>query len=325
MFFRGELILRIAILGVGSIGSLFAARISETDADLVLYSRGGHGELLATQGLLFNTIDGSSIHIDPERWVVVEGDITSPLFGCADVAIICGKSHSTSILANVAEQLLRPNGIAISIQNGLGHAERLVARIGRHSVLAGSTTHGAMRVGPGEVTWTGLGSIKIASLNDSELVPGDSRVMKFLNLLEDAGLNPEWEFDADNMLWHKLLLNIAINPLAAICGVRNGELLVNPDLHDQALAAMIEAANVAIADGVDLANFDYQVELDSVLKATASNRCSMLQDVMAGRVTEIDSLCGEVVRLGEEYGVPTPLNQQLLSLIKGIEKSTKTG
>ena len=325
MFFRGELILRIAILGVGSIGSLFAARISETDADLVLYSRGGHGELLATQGLLFNTIDGSSIHIDPERWVVVEGDITSPLFGCADVAIICGKSHSTSILANVAEQLLRPNGIAISIQNGLGHAERLVARIGRHSVLAGSTTHGAMRVGPGEVTWTGLGSIKIASLNDSELVPGDSRVMKFLNLLEDAGLNPEWEFDADNMLWHKLLLNIAINPLAAICGVRNGELLVNPDLHDQALAAMIEAANVAIADGVDLANFDYQVELDSVLKATASNRCSMLQDVMAGRVTEIDSLCGEVVRLGEEYGVPTPLNQQLLSLIKGIENSTKTG
>ncbi|MBS71404.1 MAG: hypothetical protein CMO20_00430 [Thermoplasmata archaeon] len=325
MFFRGELILRIAILGVGSIGSLFAARISETDADLVLYSRGGHGELLATQGLLFNTIDGSSIHIDPERWVVVEGDITSPLFGCADVAIICGKSHSTSILANVAEQLLRPNGIAISIQNGLGHAERLVARIGRHSVLAGSTTHGAMRVGPGEVTWTGLGSIKIASLNDSELVPGDSRVMKFLNLLEDAGLNPEWEFDADNMLWHKLLLNIAINPLAAICGVRNGELLVNPDLHDQALAAMIEAANVAIADGVDLANFDYQVELDTVLKATASNRCSMLQDVMAGRVTEIDSLCGEVVRLGEEYGVPTPLNQQLLSLIKGIEKSTKTG
>ncbi len=325
MFFRGELILRIAILGVGSIGSLFAARISETDADLVLYSRGGHGELLATQGLLFNTIDGSSIHIDPERWVVVEGDITSPLFGCADVAIICGKSHSTSILANVAEQLLRPNGIAISIQNGLGHAERLVARIGRHSVLAGSTTHGAMRVGPGEVTWTGLGSIKIASLNDSELVPGDSRVMKLLNLLEDAGLNPEWEFDADNMLWHKLLLNIAINPLAAICGVRNGELLVNPDLHDQALAAMIEAANVAIADGVDLANFDYQVELDTVLKATASNRCSMLQDVMAGRVTEIDSLCGEVVRLGEEYGVPTPLNQQLLSLIKGIEKSTKTG
>ncbi|HJM87747.1 MAG TPA: ketopantoate reductase C-terminal domain-containing protein, partial [Candidatus Thalassarchaeaceae archaeon] len=127
------------------------------------------------------------------------------------------------------------------------------------------------------------------------------------------------------MLWHKLLLNVAINPLAAICGVRNGELLAQPELHEQALSAMLEAAQVASAEGVDLSDFDCFTELNRVLEATAANRCSMLQDVMAGRVTEIDSLCGEVVRRGEEYGIATPLNQQLLTLVRGIEHSTKTG
>tara|TARA_B100001123_G_C14671361_1_gene773638 strand:+ start:74 stop:622 length:549 start_codon:yes stop_codon:yes gene_type:complete len=182
-----------------------------------------------------------------------------------------------------------------------------------------------MKIGYGEVTWTGRGAIRMASLIDSELVPGDVRVMDFIDVLSDAGLNPEWEFDAEEMLWHKLLLNVAINPLAAICGVRNGELLVRPDLHEQALSAMLEAAKVASAEGVDLSDFDCLSELNRVLEATAANRCSMLQDVMAGRQTEIESLCGEVVRRGEELGIQTPLNQQLLTLVKGIEHSTKTG
>ena len=317
--------MRIAILGVGSIGSLIAAQMAKTDADLLLYTRGANGEVLATNGLMFTNLDGELEHHPSDRWVVFEGEIPEPLFSCVDVAIICGKSNSTTTLAAVADEMMRPNAIAISLQNGLGHSERLVARLGRHRVLAGCTTHGAMKIGYGEVTWTGRGAVKMASLIDSELGPGDVRVMDFIDVLSDAGLNPEWEFDAEEMLWHKLLLNVAINPLAAICGVRNGELLVRPDLHEQALSAMLEAAKVASADGVDLSDFDCLSELNRVLEATAANRCSMLQDVMAGRQTEIESLCGEVVRRGEEMGIQTPLNQQLLTLVKGIEHSTKTG
>lgn len=317
--------MRIAILGVGSIGSLIAAQLAKTDADLLLYTRGANGEALATNGLLFTNLEGEIEHFPADRWVVFEGEIPEPLFSCVDVAIICGKSNSTSSLAAVAEDMMRPNAIAVSVQNGLGHSERLVARLGRHRVLAGCTTHGAMTNGYGEVTWTGRGAIRMASLIESDLGTGDVRVMDFLDVLKDAGLNPEWEFDAEEMLWHKLLLNVAINPLAAICGVRNGELLVRPDLHEQALSAMLEAAKVASAEGVDLSDFDCLSELNMVLEATATNRCSMLQDVMAGRVTEIDSLCGEVVRRGEEFGIQTPLNHQLLTLVKGIEHSTKTG
>ncbi len=172
--------------------------------------------------------------------------------------------------------------------------------------------------------WTGEGVIRLGSMVGSELTPGDRRISHFFDALEEAGLSPEQVFDAEAMLWAKLLINVAINPLAAICGVRNGELLTRPDLHQQALDAMHEAASVALAEGVDLSDFDLEVELDEVLAATAENRCSMLQDVMAGRSTEIGAICGEVVRRGEEHGIPTPLNQQLLTLVRGIEHSTLT-
>ena len=122
----------------------------------------------------------------------------------------------------------------------------------------------------------------------------------------------------------KLLLNVAINPLAAICGVRNGEILSNSDFRDQAQAAMHEAALVVAAEGIDLSDIDLERRLDEVLGATADNRCSMLQDVMAGRPTEIDAICGEVVRMAEGHGLPTPLNQQLLTMVKGIEHSLQT-
>jgi len=325
MHYFGGLNLRVAILGVGAIGSLFASAFAKTDVDLILYSRGSQSAALASTGIIFTTIEGDVEHHQPDRWVVSDLEIIEPLYSCADVAIICGKSNSTPALAVAAEILLRPNGIAISVQNGMGHAERLVARLGKHRVLAGCTTHAAMRNGPGEVQWTGRGAVRLASLDESDLTPDDRRVDDLLNLLDISGLNPEWEFNCAEMLWQKLLINVAINPLAAICGVRNGELLARPDLHEQALSAMLEAFQVATAEGVDMSFFDCGPELKRVLEATATNRCSMLQDVMAGRITEIDSLCGEVVRRGEELGIPTPLNQQLLTLVKGIEHSTKTG
>ena len=318
---RGLETVRVAILGVGAIGSLMAAALADTDADLLLYARGAKYAALTQSGVVLHSPEGEVIHHQPQRWVVIEGEVPTPLRSCADVAIICGKADSTTTLAKVAEELLKPRGIAFSIQNGLGHWERLVARIGRHRVLAGSTTHAAMRIGSGEVRWTGRGFVRLASLDESELDVDDVRVHRLLDLLEDAQLIPQWEFDVHELVWNKLLINVAINPLAAICGVRNGELLAQPELHEQALAAMREAVLVAEAEGVDMSHFDCEVELDAVLSATAANRCSMLQDVMAGRATEIESICGEVVRRGEELGIPTPLNQQLLVMVKGIQNS----
>ena len=142
-----------------------------------------------------------------------------------------------------------------------------------------------------------------------------------IEAFEDANLNPIWSDDVENIVWRKLLLNVAINPVCAIAGVRNGALLEIPELWDQAMSAMLEAAAVARTSGVDLGDVDLQEHLRKVVEATSENRCSMLQDVMAGRATEIDSLCGAVIERGESLGIPTPTNQSLHALIKGIERS----
>jgi 2-dehydropantoate 2-reductase len=125
------------------------------------------------------------------------------------------------------------------------------------------------------------------------------------------------------VIWRKLLINVAINPVCAIAGVRNGALAQVPELWGQSIEAMREAELVARAAGIDMGDGDIEDYLREVVKATSDNRVSMLQDLMAGRRTEIDSLCGEVVAKGGEFGVPTPRNEMLLALVRGIEMSQR--
>ena len=145
--------------------------------------------------------------------------------------------------------------------------------------------------------------------------------MRLLEVMQQAGLSPEWSDDIDSSIWTKLLVNVAINPVCSIAGVRNGALLEVPELWNQAISAMSEAAAVARANGVELSELNLEETLREVATKTADNRCSMLQDIMAGKKTEVDQLCGAVVEMGESVGVPTPRNEMLHALVSGIEIS----
>ena len=201
--------------------------------------------------------------------------------------------------------------------------EKLANFVGKHRVLGASTTHGAIRIGPGEVRWTSRGAIKMGGFVGSDLEPVEPRIDSLMSALDGAGLNPIWSEDIHKTIWTKLLLNVAINPVCAISGVLNGEMLLHPQLFETGLAAMEEAARIATAEGIDLTDLDLAQSLEDLCRATADNRVSMLQDIMAGRETEIDSICGEVVKRGEALGIPTPRNQTLHALVKGIEQSTR--
>ena len=170
----------------------------------------------------------------------------------------------------------------------------------------------------GGVHWTGRGSFLIGSMDRSDPKPIES---EFVSLLQEAGLNPVWSSEINKEIWRKLMVNVAINPICAIAGIRNGGLLEIPELWAQSLEAMREAESVARASGVELEAIDIEDYLKKVVTATSENRVSMLQDLMAGRRTEIDVICGAVISKGEECGIPTPRNEILLALVKGIEMS----
>ncbi len=120
--------MRIAVLGVGSIGGVVLGALCDTDADLVAVSRGGLAANLAEIGLILHTPEGTIEMIPPERFIVVDsgaGPVSGQVRGTCEAAIICGKAASTSVLAQLAEELLVDDGVAVSIQNGLGHSETL--------------------------------------------------------------------------------------------------------------------------------------------------------------------------------------------------------
>jgi len=312
--------LRIAILGVGSVGGVLLGCLSDTESEIVCVSRGPTAESLET-GLSLHTPEGTVEMIPGERYVVLDsesGPLPESLIGSCDAAIITGKADSTDTLSSVAEDLLSAEGVAMSIQNGLGHAEILSRRVGAHRVVGGSTTHSAWRDGEGAVHWTGRGVILLGRIDGS----GPRQVTSDLIVsLREGGLNPKWSSDIRSEIWRKLLINVAINPVCAIAGVRNGALVEIPELWAQSLEAMREAENVARASGIDIGDVDMESYLRKVVEYTADNRVSMLQDLMAGRKTEVEVLCGAVVSKGEDMGIPTPRNEMLLALVRGIEMS----
>lgn len=316
------LILRIAILGIGSIGGMLLGALADSGVELIAVSKGYMASQISERGLTLNTPEGTVEHFPSELFTVIDSEsipIPINLANSCDFALICGKSHSTPILTQLASELLSKEGIAISLQNGLGHSEYLSKKIGQGNVLGCTITHGAWR-DMNSVHWAGRGNIILGSLEGKSPSP---KINDFISLLESSNLSPRWSEDIYKEIWIKLLINIAINPISAITGLRNGEILVRNDIWTQSCSTMLEASIIAKSSGIDVDYEDLIYKLKSVIKSTEKNRCSMLQDIMNGKKTEIDSLCGEIVSRGESLGIPTPLNSMLYAIIKGIEDNTK--
>tara|TARA_B100001113_G_scaffold46082_1_gene32720 strand:- start:5362 stop:6252 length:891 start_codon:yes stop_codon:yes gene_type:complete len=295
--------MRIAVLGAGSIGCLIAAKLVEAGHDVLVHARGEHGAMMAISGLKVSGI--WDFEINPDQWTVSidEAGIHPSLEKSFDQSIITCKAKDTEKLSQIAA--LITNGPVLSLQNGLGNLEILNRFVFENSAV-GVTTNAVKRTAPGQIEWVGCGSISLGGTKGEQFA-------ETLSMFE-----AEYSEDLSGIIWNKLLINVAINPLAAICGVLNGELRSEP-LLSQAESTMIEAANVARLLGVEIAEDHILIQnLHSVLDSTAENECSMLADVKAGKETEIDVLCGQVVARGEKLGVPTPLNSMLLSQIKAL-------
>ncbi|MED6337952.1 MAG: 2-dehydropantoate 2-reductase [Candidatus Thermoplasmatota archaeon] len=296
--------MRIAVLGAGSIGCLVAAKLVESGQDVIVHAKGEHGAILAVNGL---KVAGQwDFSVGRDDWTVSldEAGLHPDLQESCDLAIITCKSKDTLALAEIARYIC--SGSVLSLQNGLGNLEILEDEIGPHRIAGGTTTNAVFRSGFGEINWAGRG----------ELIIGGRCAEVFVELLSELGAI--FTDDLNRSIWEKVLLNVAINPLAAICGISNGGLLES-ELLSQSESTMLEAAVVARTEGVKISDDQELIDkLHSVLVATSNNKCSMLQDVKAGRETEIEMLCGEVVRRGERYGIPTPLNALLLSQINAL-------
>ena len=236
--------MRVAVLGLGAIGTLVArtldGRVAVTGLDRTKAPLNGHDEAV-------------------------------------DIAVVATKSQGTAWAAETAKRVLAKHGTVLTIQNGLGHRERLATVLGDDRVAVGVAA-----------------------------------------ALTAGGMTATVVDDPWPAVWRKLVGNAAVNPVSALVGVTNGELLGH--LASRIVdAAAREAARVASAEGVPISDDEAIRIWRSMAEVTAANRSSMLQDVRNGRPTEIDWINGEVVRRGRRHSVRTPVNEALLQLVEVLE------
>jgi 2-dehydropantoate 2-reductase len=192
----------------------------------------------------------------------------------------------------------------------MGNREILMRALGAQRVALGATTAGAYMLGPGRVQVAGEGVISLSI--HSQLKP-------LADMLGAAGFIVDTVVDASILLWGKLVINAAINPITALLKTPNGEILAKPTARALMASVAREAAAVAVAKGVSLPYPDPVVATETITRRTAKNLSSMLQDVLRGAPTEIDAINGAIIEMGEQMGVPTPLNRTLWALVKAFE------
>ena len=300
--------MRVAILGTGALGCVFAAQLAE---QVEVWMLGTWSE-----GLAAVQRDGITVQ-EPEgtcRQVRVATASDPALVPPADAALILVKSYQTERAAAWAARVLsRTGGLAVTLQNGLDNGQKIAAAVGPARAAIGVTYLGATLLGPGRVRLAARQRTCIG-LNGT----ADHLIESFVSVLNRAGLEAHTTPDAEALLWGKAIANAAINPLTALWRVLNGELLATPERRKLLAALAREGATVAQGKGIALP-FDDPVEyVISVCRATAANRSSMLQDVGRGRSTEVDSINGAIVAEGVKLGIPAPLNEMVWHLVRGI-------
>ncbi len=293
------------IVGTGAMACLFAARLSASGSDVTLLGTWREGiEALRQSGVTL--VDGEGREqVCPVRATDDPADCVGALS-----ALVLVKSWQTERAAGQLAGCLAPEGVALTLQNGMGNREKLTGALGARRVALGVTTLGANLLGPGKVRLAGDGVISLSV---------HSRLGPLADRLRLAGFIVENAPDPDSLLWGKLVINAAINPLTALLSVTNGALLERPTARALMTTVAREAAAVAVAQGLHLPYPDPVVAVETIARRTAANRSSMLQDVQRGAPTEIDAICGAIVTAGEQTGVPAPVNRTLWQLVKALE------
>lgn len=302
--------MRIAIVGAGAMGSLFGGKLSRVASVTLLDSWAEHVAAIQKDGLSIAELDGQESRVR----IAATGDPDS--VPESDLAIIFVKAHATRQASEWARRFLAPDGLALTLQNGVGNAEVMAEVLGAERVVAGVTSHGATLLGPGRVRHAGQGPTHIATRPNIS-----AQLTDLMDVFEQAGFEVHFSADLDSLIWGKLIINVGINALTAILRVPNGWLVESPSAGELMAQAVAEAVAVCQAKGICLPYDDPLGRVRQVAQATAGNRSSMLQDVLRGFPTEIGVINQAIVREGERLGIPTPVNRFLLTTIRAIEET----
>lgn len=310
--------MKITIVGAGAMGSVYAALFAEASAGHEVWaidSWAEHVEAINSSGL---RVEGAS----GDRTINnLRASTSVSEAGESDVFIVATKASAVGDAAKAIAPFLGGKSLVLTIQNGLGAAERIAEFMPTENVLLGvAEGFGASVIGPGQVHHNAMNLIRIG-----EIVGGMTPRLRALEeLWQQAGFKAKAFEDIHQLVWEKFLCNATYSAPCTVFDCTIGELMQAPEWFQIALGCTREIYQLGMAKGV---NFSFT---DPVAYATAFGqrmpqaRPSMLLDHMAGRPSEIDAINGMAEVLGKELGVATPYNQTLSAIVRNRERAFVT-
>ncbi len=303
--------MKIAIVGPGAMGSLFAAFLSKAKEDIWLLDKDAkRAAAISEKGIKVEGVSG-------EWQCRAKATADAKEIGPSDLVIICVKAYDTKSAITRAKPLLQEETAVLTLQNGIGNIEILSEIAGGDKVIGGITNLGATLLEPGRVRHAGKGETVIGRIDGK--IPVAIRSIR--EVFNKVGMETRISRDVKGLIWSKLLINAGINALTAITRLNNGRLIEYEGTRKILREAVTEAVRVAKRKRIKLIYDDPLAKVEAVCETTAANVSSMLQDVLKQKHTEIDFINGVIVRQAQELNIPCPVNALLVELVKTIEAS----
>ena len=303
--------MRICVVGCGAVGSLFAANLARLEGvEVWAYDLArDHVDAINRDGL---RLSGAEDVVGPVRATANAAELPACDFG-----IVATKAMHTEAAIEATGPAFA-TGCVASVQNGVGNEEAIARHVER--VIRGTTFPAGRLLEPGHVQWDVKGDTTIGPFEPSPA--SREEIERLAEACTRAGLPTAAVDDARGPQWRKVIFNAATNPIGALTGLTHGRVCEDAELRRLVSGLVGEGKAVAAAQRIEL-DADPEELIDHAARPDVAydHKASMLQDVEARRPTEVDYLNGGIVGFGREHGVPTPLNEAILALVKGVERS----
>lgn len=307
--------MKIGIIGAGAMGSLYGGIMGEKGHEVYLvdvYEE--HIEAMKNNGIKLLHKDGSEKIYTENLYFTTNSKEFEVDY---DLVIILVKTYVTEEALKQNENMFSENTLVLTLQNGIGNIENISKYIDEKNIIVGTTSTSGWIEEPGVIMHTGDGGTHIGEI-DGQIT---ERIREVNELFVSDHLGPAEVLDnVMSIIWEKLIGNCGLNPLGALTGLKNGQLIENDETRWLQDRVAEEALEVAKAENIKLPWNDSS-GIVALCRATAPNQTSMLIDVLNKRKTEIEAINGGVVDLAKKHGISTPVNEALVNLVKGKEKS----
>jgi len=295
----------VLIVGSGALACLFASRLTRGGLSVTLTGTWEPG-LSAIRQKGVGLVEGGKLNYYPVDVLDMASQVTG-----FEIAILLTKAYQTSAALNRVKSRLAAESPVLSLQNGLTPRMRLIEILGESRTISGTTTCAAEQVEPGVVRHNG---------GESVILGTHPQVDAYRETLLAGDFDVSVVTDIRRMIWEKAIINSAANPLGAILRMNNGEMASLPDVMALMDELVSEACSVTMADGCPVEEGEMRTRLRKILENSSANRCSMLQDVLHGRETEINDINGAIQELAGKYQIQTPVQRTVTQLVRSIRR-----